>query len=52
MQILIDYNLEGDAELLFASLRKDGWVELLKIEFVCFADILLNPASPQEETAL
>ncbi len=45
MQVLIDYNLEGDAQLLFASLVKDGWAELLKIEFVYFADLSLDPDS-------
>lgn len=45
MQILIDYNLEGDADLIFSALRKDGWVELLNIEFVFFAGTPLNPES-------
>jgi len=45
MQVLIDYNLEGDADLLFAPLLKDGWVELLKIEFVYFVDRSLDPKS-------
>ncbi|MGH9841537.1 MAG: ACP S-malonyltransferase [Blastocatellia bacterium] len=45
MQVLIDYNLEGDADLIFSALRKDGWVELLKIEFVFFEGTPLNPES-------
>jgi hypothetical protein len=33
MQILIDYNLEGDAPLLFTILYQGGWVELFELEF-------------------
>jgi len=45
MQILIDHNLEGDAALLFAWLDKEDWVELLRLEFVSFAEVALNVES-------
>ncbi len=31
--------MEGLAPLLFEALKKDGWVELLSIEFIYFTDI-------------
>lgn len=45
MQILIDYNFEGDAELLFALMARDGWVDLLELGFVSFRQALLDPES-------
>lgn len=43
MRILIDYNLDGDAPLLFATLVQDGWVELLELEFVYFRETPIEP---------
>ncbi len=43
MQILIDYNLEGDAELLIATLQQDGWIDLLRLEFVHLRGTPLGP---------
>jgi hypothetical protein len=45
MQILVDHNLEGDADQLSALLSKEGWAELLGLEFVCFADVALDVES-------
>lgn len=45
MQVLIDYNAEGDAELLFALIARDGWADLLELEFVFFRQELLDPES-------
>jgi len=45
MQILVDHNLEGDADLLSALLIKEGWAELLQLEFVRFGDVLLDVKS-------
>jgi hypothetical protein len=42
MQILIDYNLEGDADLLIATLQQDGWTDLLLLEFVHLRDTPLG----------
>jgi hypothetical protein len=41
MQILVDINIQGDAELLLAFLVKEGWAELLDLEFVYFAEASL-----------
>ena len=49
MQILIDVNLEGDAELLFAVLVKEGWAELLDLAFVYFPEAAL-PADSDDTT--
>lgn len=48
MRILIDYNLEGDAPLLLATLLQDGWVELLELEFVFFRETPLLPDSEDD----
>jgi len=40
--ILIDHNLSGTAPLLFGTLQSLGWVELLELEFVSFADAGLD----------
>jgi hypothetical protein len=45
MQVLIDHNLVGDAEVLFGLLLKDGWVELLDLQFVYFKDVGLSVES-------
>ena len=45
MQVLVDHNLVGDSEALFGLLVKDGWVELLDLQFVYFADVELDVAS-------
>ena len=47
MRILVDHNLEGLAALAFysARLRKQGWVELLDLEFIYFADVALDTKS-------
>lgn len=49
MQILIDVNIQGDAELLFAVLVKEGWAELLELEFVYFTEASL-PADSDDTT--
>lgn len=49
MQILIDINIAGDAELLFAFLVKEGWAELLDLEFVYFTEAAL-PADSDDTT--
>lgn len=49
MQILVDHNLKGLAPLLFATLKKDGWVDLLALEFIYFADIGLSIETKDDE---
>jgi hypothetical protein len=41
MQILIDHNIEGFAPLLLGVLAKEGWVELLQLQFVYFSETTL-----------
>jgi len=49
MQILVDHNLKGLAPLLFETLKKDGWVDLLNLEFIYFADIGLPIETKDDE---
>lgn len=44
--ILIDHNLSGTAPLLFGTLQSLGWVELLELEFLSFADVGLDVDTP------
>ncbi len=41
--------MEGQAQRLFETLKKDGWVELLSIEFVYFTDLELAVKSKDDE---
>ncbi len=43
--ILLDHNLEGDAVLLLGAIAKTGWLELISIQFVTFAEVGLPPNS-------
>lgn len=37
--VLIDHNIEGQAALLWSTLRSEGWTELYLIEMIMFADV-------------
>jgi len=39
MKILADHNIEGQAAILWDTLVKEGWTELLDIELLMFADV-------------
>lgn len=41
MMFLIDHNIEGQAVLLFNSIKAGGWLELLPIHFVMFSEAKL-----------
>jgi hypothetical protein len=41
MQILIDHNIEGFAPLLLGVLAKEGWIELLQLQFLYFSETTL-----------
>jgi hypothetical protein len=41
--------MEGRARLLFKTLKKDGWVDLLNLEFIYFADIGLSIKAGDDE---
>ncbi|EGJ32764.1 MULTISPECIES: hypothetical protein [Moorena] len=45
MIFLVDHNLEGHALLLSGSIASLGWLELLPIRFVTFAEIELSITS-------
>ena len=49
MTILVDYNMEGQAAMLWDALVREGWQELLPIQMVMFADVGLAPNSPDRE---
>ena len=41
MNLLIDHNLGGHAEILLGNIASQGWLELLPIRFVTFKEINL-----------
>lgn len=43
--LLADHNIEGQARLLFGALTALGWVELLDLKLVTFADVGLSDDS-------
>ncbi len=49
MQLLIDYNLEGDMDLLIATLQQDGWTDLLLLEFVHLRETPLGPEAKDND---
>lgn len=46
---LLDHNLEGDADLLLGALAKGGWLEIIHIRMVTFADVGLPTDSADDE---
>lgn len=42
VKILIDHNIEGWTLLLWDTLTKTGWLELLSLEMVMFSDVGLS----------
>ena len=49
MQLLIDYNLEGDMDLLIATLQQDGWTDLLLLKFVHLRETPLGPEAKDND---
>jgi len=47
--ILLDHNLEGDGELLLGALVKSGWLEMVPIQLVTFAEAGLPMDSGDRE---
>jgi hypothetical protein len=45
MIFLIDQNLEGYAEILLGAIASKGWLDLIPIQFISFAEIELPPNS-------
>jgi len=45
MRILVDYNMEGQAALLWDTLVKEGWRALINLDMFMFADVGLAPNS-------
>jgi len=41
--ILVDYNMEGQAAMLWDTLEHEGWPEVIPIHMVMFADVGLAP---------
>jgi hypothetical protein len=39
--ILVDHNIEGNVVSLWGILAKDGWVDLIPMRLVTFADVNL-----------
>lgn len=47
--MLLDHNLEGQGIFLHSSIQKDGWLELLDIPVLTFADIGLAVETSDRE---
>lgn len=45
MNFLIDHNIGGQALLLWGTLAAEGWLELLPMRFITFAEVSLPPDS-------
>jgi hypothetical protein len=41
--ILVDHNMEGQATLLWGTLAAEGWLALVPLQLVTFADVGLAP---------
>jgi predicted nuclease of predicted toxin-antitoxin system len=49
MKILVDHNMIGQARLLFETLKQEGWVDFLSLEFVYFSALELSTDAPDDE---
>ena len=49
MQILVDHDIEGQAELLWGIIAKQGWLEIIDFELLTFADVRLSVNSSDRE---
>ena len=47
--LLVDHNVEGQAALLWSTLHTEGWLNLIPIRLVRFADVNLSPTSSDRE---
>lgn len=49
ISVLIDHNIEGQAVLLWSTLRTEGWQDLYPVDMVMFKDIgLASDANDRE----
>jgi hypothetical protein len=39
MNFLLDYNLRGQATLLWGTIAAEGWLELIPIRFIGFEEV-------------
>lgn len=39
MKFLVDHNLKGQAQILLGNITRQGWLDLLPIQFVFFDDV-------------
>ena len=47
--ILVDYNIEGQAALLWSAIHTEGWLDVVPMRLVRFTDVHLSPASSDRE---
>jgi len=47
--ILVDHNIEGQAIILWGAISAEGWLELLPLRLVTFAQAGLPPESSDRE---
>ena len=45
MTVLVDHNMEGQAELLWGTLAAEGWLELVPLQLVTFTEVGLSVES-------
>jgi len=49
MQILVDHDIEGQAELLWGLISVQGWLEIMDLELLTFANVGLSVNSSDRE---
>ena len=47
--VLVDYNIEGQAALLWSALQTEGWLDVVPVRFVRFSEVHLPSASSDRE---
>jgi hypothetical protein len=45
----VDYNIEGQAALLWSALQTEGWLDMVSMRFVRFSEVDLPAASSDRE---
>lgn len=49
LTVLVDHNIEGQADMLWRTLNKEGWLEVFPLRFVTFTEVGLPFASNDRE---
>jgi len=49
IDLLVDHSIEGQAALLWDTIRREGWLDLLPNRLAAFSDVNLAPDAPDRE---